>query len=794
MPKGQDAPAPRTFFLNEQHELAHGESAGGGALPKLASVDWGAKGRRINKSLSEARHAVEASRDPLKRRRYFLLAKPVEAVAKLSQNKTKAPDGTYSELTHYGGEHSLVFRRLGLDLISVHDNGSATVHAPTDRMERLLATTRSLADEGLREQARWATIDAFSTIPPGLRVDEIWLKSLSPALPTDVVVEFQPMLTRTEIEDVMRALASVLSQANREAFTGSGNDFSGRHWLRGQVARRSLQSMASDFFSVQSLHPPLSTPIAVSSGPRSRTRGQTVQKKSGGQVDSKRMPCVAVVDTGVPTAHKILTPYRRPGGYQSPNSPSPHLGDHGSFVASRVVFGDVDCSDGNFPDDQGNCGFLDVMVAESVDRIFDKDILPALEAVIATSPDVRVFNLSLGDFTPLQSFNDVERREKLLLLQDLDNFVFARDVLVVVAAGNTRPGLIPSVPYPNNYQDPNWALGSWATGFNTLTCGSTVERLSPDGLVKEVGWPSPFTRVGPGICDAPIPGFSAHGGNTTESYQAKPFLGVWGCTADALWEDRCGTSHAAPLVAREAAFALQELQNFCPSGARPFAATAKAFLALTAVKRSYPPQVKQLVERTLGRGTPNAARLQRPTTQTAVMIWQGVLNNVGDIARVQVPIPREWLKTATAPRLRVLCAWDSPVHEAVHDLWACRQVTIHLKPTAASKAIRGSQSHHRSYPMIDRTYDLDLKRFTERGISFDSDTAILELSYSQTADYHPAISFSPQQKIGLSLELFDEFESPSSPQAYVQALPMAKTMTRLSIQSVPLATPVLIRQ
>jgi len=96
--------------------------------------------------------------------------------------------------------------------------------------------------------------------------------------------------------------------------------------------------------------------------------------------------------------------------------------------------------------------------------------------------------------------------------------------------------------------------------------------------------------------------------------------------------------------------------------------------------------------------------------------------------------------------------------------------------------------------MIDRTYDLDLKRFTERGISFDSDTAILELSYSQTADYHPAISFSPQQKIGLSLELFDEFESPSSPQAYVQALPMAKTMTRLSIQSVPLATPVLIRQ
>ncbi len=796
MPKKHDTISPHTFFLNEQHELSHAEMSGGGSLPKFGAINWATKGRRISKSLRDAQHTLAASPDPVKNHRYFLLATPVPKVPKLSVNKKKAPSGTYQEATRYSGSHSLVFRRLGLDLIAVHDDGKATVHVTTDRVERLVATTETLAEEGARERARWATIDAFSPVPRSLRVDEAWLTSLSSSEAADVMVEFHPMLTRSEIEDLIRALADVVPSSNRkgEGFTGNGSDFSGRQWLRGRIGRTSIDVMASKFFSVQSLHPPLSTAIAVSSKAPTDKNGGSVQVKNVDQAQLASLPCVAVVDTGIPSDHPILKNYRRNGGFRSPNSSAPYLGNHGSFVASRIVFGDVDCSGGKLPEGLGDCRFFDVMVAETPNRIFDKDLVTSLNAVTSTSPDVRVFNLSLGDTSALSNLGEVERREKLLLVQDLDNFVFARDVVVVLAAGNSPQGLSPSVPYPNHFDDPNWALGGLASGFNTLTCGSTVERISVDGLVKEIGWPSPFTRIGPGICGAPIPEFSAHGGNTTESYQPKPHLGVWGCTADGQWEDSWGTSHAAPLLAREAAFVLQELQSKCVSGARPFAATVKAFLALTAERKSYPPQVNELVDRTLGRGTASAIRLRKPSGQTAVMIWQGVLNSAGDIARVRVPIPREWHKAASAPRLRILCAWDSPVYEAVRDIWACRKVAIHLRATPSSKAIMGSHSQHHSYPLIDRTFDLDSKKLSDKGIKLENDLAVLEVSYSQEADYYPAITFSPQQKIGLSIELFDASAQPISPQPFVQSLPIATTMTRLSIQPVPLATPILIRQ
>lgn len=797
MPKKHDAITPRTFFLNEQHELAHGESLGGGSLPKLGRIDWAAKGRRINKTLREAKHTLGASRDPTKEHRYFLLATPSPKVPKVSENKKKAPTGTYDEPTRYSGQHSFVFRRLGLDLIAVHDDGRATVHATTDRLERLLTTTQSLADEGARERTRWATIDAFSLVPRSLKVNEAWLKSLSPAEAADVLVEFHPMLTRSEIEDLIRELAAVVPISSRraEGFTANGSDFSGRHWLRGRIGRSSLSTMANEFFSIQSVHPPLSTPISVSSDAAVTKKGTAALQEKTKDVELQTLPCVAVVDTGIPTDHCILAPYRRLGGYRSPNSSAPYLGDHGSFVASRIVFGDLEGGSGSsLPDRPGTCSFLDVMVAETSQLIFDKDLVPALDAVTRTSPDVRVFNLSVGDTSPLGDFDDVQRREKLLLVQDLDNFVFARDAIVIVAAGNTPQGLSPSVPYPNHFDDPKWALGSWASGFNTLTCGATVERLSVDGLVKNVGWPSPFTRIGPGLCGAPIPEFSAHGGDTTESYQPRAHLGVWGCTAAGLWEDHPGTSHAAPLLAREAAFVLQELQNKCVSGARPFAATVKAFLALTAMKRLYPPHVQQLADRTLGRGTASASRLRQPDDQTAVMIWQGVLNGPGDIARVRVPIPRDWLAKAGAPRLKILCAWDSPVYEAVHDIWACRKVSFHLRAKPSSKAILGSRAQHHSYPLIERIYELDPKKLANREITLETDGVVLELLYSQEADYYPGITFNPQQRVGLCIELLDASENPISPQAFVQSLPIATTMTRLSAQPVPLATPILIRQ
>ncbi|MFC1643186.1 S8 family serine peptidase [Myxococcota bacterium] len=131
-----------------------------------------------------------------------------------------------------------------------------------------------------------------------------------------------------------------------------------------------------------------------------------------------------------------------------PDSGSRWCGSHGSLVASRVVYGDLDDS-GEALSRPGQCSCFDVMLASEGDRrINDERLTRALEAVIATAPDVRVFNFSFGDKRPLQDLAEVERREQLILTQDLDNLIFARDILVVIAAGNSTPGIVPSRGYP----------------------------------------------------------------------------------------------------------------------------------------------------------------------------------------------------------------------------------------------------------------------------------------------------------------------------------------------------------
>lgn len=709
MPETRTASSPRTFFLNEHHELSRGEKASGGRLPKLAPLDWHARGRKISDSLLSARETVDSSTDPLRRSRYFLATVPAPTIRKESDDSRRATDGIVEEKTDYAGEHSRIFRRLGLDLLSVDESGLALVHAPAPQLEQLLATASGLGQEGRREQARWVAIQGFEVAPSSFRLDGRWLDTVPGKELVDAVVELQPLLTRLEVEQVVRAISEALqTEGRRERFTRTGIDFSGRHWFRGLLSRESLRAIADHFYSVQSLHPPLYTEVVAISGGRQATgRQRTSESVVAPIVDPSMLPVVAVVDVGVPAGHSRLAQYRR-GRYVSPDVPADIVADHAARVASRVVFGDPDFSSGIVPVG-GDCSFVDVNIAKDAAAIDDKALLVALQAVVATYPDVRVFNLSFGEYAPLQSHLPVERREKLILLQDLDNFIFRSDVVVVVAAGNSRPGIAPHLPYPGHIDDPAWALGSWACGFNSLKCGSYVGRISSAaGLVKNVGWPSPFTRIGPGLCGSNVPEFSANGGNCTEEFGFAPGLGVWACDASGRWEDYLGTSLAAPLLAREAAFAFAELQGRCEQGARPFGATVKAFLTLTAKPPESPVgrSIGSLIERTLGRGTGTSERLREPLHSSAVLVWQGVLEGPEDMARIQIPVPSAWLAEASRPLLRLVAAWEVPVNEAVEHTWACRRIEVRLRREPTSKALMPQGRVHGSYPLLDRRYRL----------------------------------------------------------------------------------------
>src|SRR5450631_3520871 len=192
--------APKTFYLNEQHELSRAEKEGGGRIPEYAGIDWAAKGRRIGRSLQAVKSTIAASKDPLREQHYFMLTMPVAEVQKKSKNQRKAPDGILSEPIRFNKDDSRVFHRLGLELLDVTDEGQAIVHMRPERLNQLAATTNTLNRVGAREQVRWASIDAFGLIPPELRLDDGWLRTLKPHLSTEAVVEFQPLLGRSEID------------------------------------------------------------------------------------------------------------------------------------------------------------------------------------------------------------------------------------------------------------------------------------------------------------------------------------------------------------------------------------------------------------------------------------------------------------------------------------------------------------------------------------------------------------------------------------------------------------------
>lgn len=783
MSKSHDQVTPRTFFLNEQHELPHDEKRSGGQLPKFANIDWAAKSQTLNQTLSAAAQKLDRSRDPLRKERYFLLAAPA-SVEKSSTDKKKAPAGTFVEQTDFSKTQTRVFGRLGLDLIEVADDGRAVVHAKAERLEQLKLWSSSLDQLGAREQARWATLDSFDTIPPDLRIDSQWWQSLKKKSPIDALVELQPLLTRSEVERVMRAIADLLLDKQHEKLTATGSDLSGRFWLRGSISPESLREIASDFFSVQSLHPPLYSMAAAINHPRSAARASQTPPTA---IEASTLPSVGVLDSGVPEGHALLAPFRR-GTVVGPTSIGRAVGDHGSKVASRIVFGEQDFS-GGVKTVAGSCRFLDIQVSMGHGQYDDKGILAALETAIRAHPDVRVFNLSLADRQPVASYSQVEKRERLRLLQDLDCLVFETDVLVVIAAGNTEAGVVPSPAYPDHVEVPDWRLGVWASGFNTLVCGSHVGRLGIGGLAQ-LGWPSPFTRIGPGVAGAPIPGYSAPGGNTNAVHQFVPGLGEWVCTAEGRWEDHSGTSFAAPLLAREAAFGLQSLQHYCQQGSKPFGVTLKAFLALVADAPDVPVQVQPLAEHTLGRGTTSAARLRAPDAASAVMLWQGTIDGPTDEISVQLPIPSDWLNEAQKPVLRLVACYDPPVNEAANGLWASRRVSMRLRRGPDEKAERGGRGNHASYPLLERSYDLQK---TVGQATIDADIWLLELAYDEIADYRAGTDFTPQQRVAFAAELRDIGENPASPQEAMQALPLTVTMQRLSVPPVVVRAPIVLK-
>ncbi|MCX6980115.1 MAG: S8 family serine peptidase [Verrucomicrobia bacterium] len=776
---------PQNYFLNENHQLDVGEKQGGGRFVDYLGISWPQKAKRLHDSLEKVERRARESNDPLSGRNYYILADPVAELVKASSAKD-AIEGRKVEKVSFSGEQSKFFERVGLDLIEVHSSGAATVRASPERMEQLLTKTSQLAGLGAREQSRFVAFDAFEWLSGKLKFDREWLDQIG-SKPVEGYIKLQPLISELEADLVIRALEEIFRRYPRLALRGKGRSYLGRFFLRATLDARMVKELAEDFTSIQSIHPPIiafaeSLPPEIGTAPRSRSTAPHTPVSA--------LPCVGVVDTAVSQENVWLRSHRR-AIVTGLNCSNTENDNHGSMVASRVVFGDADLSNGS-PPPSASCRYLEVRVGTGREReILAESISGALAAAISAAPDVRVFNLSFDGNQRLDLLPDKQRAETLKHIEELDNFAFDQDVMIVVAAGNAVQGAVPAPGYPLHFDDPGWQLHSFPRAFNALTCGGTASRLSAGGLASETDAPSPFTRVGPGFAGSPKPDFCDSAGNTDANYRSLPGAGVWGFSGLGIAREDFGTSFAAPLLAREAAFVLDELRTKCPGDSRPFSCTAKAVLALTAddIAARLSDSLKPLAKRTIGFGRGSAARFRQPVSEKARFVWQGVIAHPDDIVRVQIPIPIGWIDLATAPQLHLCAAWDTPVCAAAERQWACRDVNVAIRPGPEARALHGSRGRTPGYPIFKRAWNLDKAR--EKNI-IEGDMWILEFSYSQIAAYAAGHIVSPAQRVAIAAEIWDDAEVPLDPHSFVQSLPIAATFVRLSNTSVWLPQPITV--
>lgn len=324
----------RNFFLNEQHELSREDRPSGGSAMKLAPIDWAKKQAAIGSSIQDVESKLRRSRDPARKHRYYMLVDAESQLVKESSSKNKPPQ--YTEPVDYAGpQHSRAISRLGLDVLDVTKDGNAVVHVTPEGFERLTALASRLDSLGKVDQGRWAVVRGFSFIPSTQRIDKAWLDGLPGAGLADSVVELQPLLRRVEADDVIRAISELVRDRD-EKIRSAGTDFSGRMWLRGMLRPKTLERIANLFFSVQSIHQPLQTSIALASRKlRAQEKRHTQPKRT--PVPPRpvsELPSIAVVDGGVPDDHLVLAPYLR-GTFQHPDCHPGWLGPHGSRFVAR---------------------------------------------------------------------------------------------------------------------------------------------------------------------------------------------------------------------------------------------------------------------------------------------------------------------------------------------------------------------------------------------------------------------------------------------------------------------------
>jgi hypothetical protein len=391
-------------------------------------------------------------------------------------------------------------------------------------------------------------------------------------------------------------------------------------------------------------------------------------------------PGVAVLDSGLASAHPMLA--AAVGDSQSflPEHPPTDDNGHGTRVAGLALYGDVEQRVNNrsfVPTLRLFSGRItDHNAQNDQPKLVENAVIEAVKYFKA-SYGCRVFNLSFGDTRRVYADTHVGQ-----LAAVIDDLARSEGVLFVVSAGNFEgTGDVPRdwlAEYPSYLGAPDARILDPAPAINALTIGSLARRevtrmsgrFPKDPAYQPIarrGQPSPFTRSGPGPRGAIKPELVEFGGNwsvdrRTNTLDRSTQLGELSTAHDFatgnLFALCSGTSYAAPKVAHLAATLI---------GAYP-GASNDLVRALLVAHAEVPEASQHLLtdedqlRALVGYGRPEPGRVIESSERRVTLISEDQLAE-NAYHFYEIPIPEDFFKPpARRPRrIRVALAYTPKV-------------------------------------------------------------------------------------------------------------------------------------
>lgn len=500
--------------------------------------------------------------------------------------------------------------------------------------------------------------------------------------PVDCLLIFYSSLTDRERAAVLLAVRSFMSRSG-VAIGAERRLSNGVTLVEARLRPSEARSAGAAFSTLRQIMP--NHVFVVPDGWRisSIASEVTVQPPSG-------TTSVAVIDTGIspscrPISQNVVATFPQ----LPPGAVAGHFA-HGTFVASRVIYGDDLESNLREGVLRPRCPLVDIPVIGvdahgAVVNVHEGHLASAIDTALPViPPTTRVINVSLGTNCP-----SIDGRMSIVG-QVLDKHALERDLLIVTTAGNIRdPNLLRS--FPASLLSPECRIDSPGDSLLAVTVGSMAKHEDAGSLsrAREV---SAFSRRGPGPFGGVKPDLVAHGGNCLRDTSTSVRIGVhgFGMTGQA-WECDYGTSFAAPLVACMGAELFDHYGN-------PSANMVRALL-LHFTEPVLTPVLDCQPEHLTGFGEPNLEAAKWSTDHAVAFLHEGELTS-NRFSYLPFFVPACLAAGADGElRIKITAVINPPVAPDNHLEYAKARVTLALRKPA--------EVGHRTIGVSSDTIDAD---------------------------------------------------------------------------------------